>query len=234
MMDWQARKAVGDRHEETVMRELALRGWAVQAVGQGSYPEAIRQALRRTDSPLRQFPDILAACGPAVVAIDAKTSMPGRVSGRFAVSRKCLTAGLQFQGQNIDVPLYYVFGDLTVLTPAEIACYPNDVEHADRGAYVLIRPDRAHTFDEVFGHTHEPWKPRHADDIGTGACAASRARHSEGGRLSTSPAVSPKFADLGIGSRITGLREQFAPAALPGGKASGATQARFPGQTGCG
>lgn len=218
MADWQARKAVGDRHEQRVMRELALRGWAVQAVGQGSYPEAIRQALRRTDSPLRQFPDILAARGPAVVAIDAKTSMPGAASGRFAVSRTCLTAGLQFQGQNIDVPLYYVFGDLAVLTPAEIACYPREVEHAGGGSYVLIRTDRAHTFDEVFGHAHAPETPVHLVGVGPGR-PASRAQYSENELRSTASAMPSKFA----GSRITGFNVQLAPVPLPLGEPANVT-----------
>jgi hypothetical protein len=150
-MDWQTRKTIGDRHEERVMHELEARGWSVQSVGQGTYPEAVRRALCRTDSPLRQFPDIIAARGLAVVAIDAKTSMPSSASGRYAISTKCLAAGLQFQGQNTDIPLYYVFGDLTVLTPAEIACYPSVAQRAGSGAYVMISTERAHHFEEIFG-----------------------------------------------------------------------------------
>jgi hypothetical protein len=150
MADWSERLRVGTAHERRVMRELVVRGWTVQPTGQGTYPAEIREALSRSESPLRQFPDLIAAQGSTIVAVDAKTNLSG-ASGRYAVSRKCLTSGLQFIGTNAPIPLFYVFGDLRVLTPAEIAGYSVSLTDGLTGAYVLISTAGAHTFDEVFG-----------------------------------------------------------------------------------
>ena len=155
MSDWQHRKDIGDQHERRVMDELQRRGWFVHACGQGTYPPAIQRALSRTDSALRQFPDILAALESTVVAIDAKTRMPSSTSSRYAVSRRGINAGLQFQGLNPQIALYYVFGDMTVLTPAEVACYAGETRSFTSGAYFLIRTGRAHRFDDVFGRAVE-------------------------------------------------------------------------------
>ncbi|GGU46141.1 hypothetical protein ACH4HG_41065 [Streptomyces coeruleorubidus] len=57
MRQWQDRKAVGDAHERRVAAALRARGWTVHPCGQGTYPPAVRDALRRTRSALRQFPD---------------------------------------------------------------------------------------------------------------------------------------------------------------------------------
>ena len=151
MVEWRDRRAIGDRHEQRVMHELSVRGWSVHACGQGTYPVEIRHALSRTDSALRQFPDMIAARGAAIVAIDAKTKMPSTTSDRYAISVKCVTAGLQFLGTNAPVPLYYVFGNLTVLTPAEVAFYGSNAQRATTGSYYLVQTHRAHPFDEVFG-----------------------------------------------------------------------------------
>ncbi|AVZ77033.1 hypothetical protein SLUN_37530 [Streptomyces lunaelactis] len=94
--------------------------------GRGTYPTAIQNALRLTSSALRQFPDLIAARGPDPIAIDAKTRMPSTTTNRYAISCKCLLAGLQFLGLYAPVPLYYVFGDLTVLTPPEAMHYPSN------------------------------------------------------------------------------------------------------------
>jgi Holliday junction resolvase len=151
MSDWNTRKTVGDRHEVRVMRELEHRGWTAHRCGQGTYPTAIREALQRSDTALRQFPDLIASRGPDLVAIDAKTSLPSTVSDRYAVSRTCVRAGLVFAGANAPMPLFYVFGDLRVLTPAEVAHYTADSWRPPGGSYHLVSTARAHQFDEVFG-----------------------------------------------------------------------------------
>jgi hypothetical protein len=152
MADWTARKAVGDQHEQQVMGELRARGWEVHPFGQGTYPPMIKAALQLTDSPLRHLPDMLAARGATVVTIDAKTSMRSRTSDRYAISAKCLLAGLQFTGMNAPVPLYYVFGDLTVLTPADVMYYRCHGQQQPTGSYYLVSTSQAYRFNDVFGH----------------------------------------------------------------------------------
>lgn len=151
MANWPLRKEIGDQHEQRITRELEHRGWTVQLCGQGTYPLAIQDALRRTDSALRQFPDLIAARGLDLIAIDAKTRMSSTTTQRYAISRKSLLAGLQFLGMNAPVPLYYVFGDLTVLTPPEVMHYPSNASRHASGSYYLISTHQAHHFDDVFG-----------------------------------------------------------------------------------
>jgi hypothetical protein len=66
---------------------------------------------------------MIAARGMDVVTVDAKARLHSTDTGRYAVSRTSLTAGLQFLGVHAPVPLYYVLGDLGVLTPAEVMHY---------------------------------------------------------------------------------------------------------------
>ncbi|WP_233221324.1 hypothetical protein [Streptomyces carminius] len=151
LADWPARKTTGDRHEQAVAYALEARGWTVHLCGQGTFPAQIQNALRHTDSALRYFPDLIAARGSDLVTVDAKTRMPSTTSSRYAISRRCALAGLQFMGANAPVPLYYVLGDLRVLTPAEVLHYTCHASHPTSGAYHLISTRRAHLFDDVFG-----------------------------------------------------------------------------------
>lgn len=151
MADWQTRHQVGDLHEQRVIWELQRRGWTTHRCGQGTFPPAIRQALRRTESALRHFPDLIAARGTHLVTIDAKTRLPSTHTTRYAVSRTCLTAGMQFLGMNTPFPLFYVFGDLSVLTPVEIMYYASIGHQPPGGSYYLVSTRLAHPFDEVFG-----------------------------------------------------------------------------------
>jgi Holliday junction resolvase len=151
MAGWEARKAIGDQHEQRVIRELRCRGWEVHPFGQGTYPPAIQAALSQTNSPLRHLPDMIAARRQEVVTIDAKTSIRSTSSGRYAVSRGCVMAGLQFAAIYAPVPLLYVFGDLSVLTPAEVAHYSCHGHLQPTGSYYLVSTFQAHRFDDVFG-----------------------------------------------------------------------------------
>ncbi|MEV4013106.1 hypothetical protein AB0J35_21610 [Nonomuraea angiospora] len=148
---WQQRYDVGIKHEQYVLAELGKRGWDVAPAGQGTLPHALRQALSRTTSALRHFPDILAARAGNVVAIDAKARMPASRSRRYAISRDCLEAGLSFLALYRPIPLYYVFGDLGVTTPAEVIAYRSIAQPHPSGAYYLVDQCRTHPFDEVFG-----------------------------------------------------------------------------------
>ncbi|WP_406349776.1 hypothetical protein [Streptomyces sp. NBC_00658] len=151
MTQWQDRWAVGEAHERRVAAALRARGWTVHPCGQGTYPPAVRDALRQTRSALRQFPDLIAARGTDLVTIDAKDRMPSTDTDRYAVSTDTVNAGLLFTAAHAPTPLYYVFGDLKVLPPAEVVHYAAHALRHRSGAFHLVRTERAHRFDEVFG-----------------------------------------------------------------------------------
>ncbi|MEU4516890.1 hypothetical protein AB0G05_46035 [Nonomuraea wenchangensis] len=94
---------------------------------------------------------MIAARGMDVVTIDAKDRMPSTHSDRYTISRKSLLAGLQFLGMHAPIPLFYVLGDLHVLTPAEVMHYGAIEFRQPAGSYYFISTYRAHQFDEVFG-----------------------------------------------------------------------------------
>ena len=148
---WYERRATGEQHERYVKGQLELYGWTVHPCGQGTYPAAIQNALRHTESAFRQFPDMIAARGHDIVAIDAKTRLESTGTDRYAVSRKRLLAGLQLLGTMAPLRLFYVFGDLRVLTPAEVMAYSCHASLHPSGSYYLVSTRLAHQFDEVFG-----------------------------------------------------------------------------------
>ncbi|MEU4358712.1 hypothetical protein [Streptomyces virginiae] len=151
MTSWQERKPVGDAHEQRVATALRQLGWTVQLCGQGTYAPTIQEALRHTRSALRQFPDLIAARGSELITIDAKDRMPSTHSDRYAISTATLNAGLLLTAVHAPTPLYYVFGDMKVLTPAEVLHYAQHALRHHSGAYHLVRTDRAHPFHQVFG-----------------------------------------------------------------------------------
>ena len=148
-MTWEERKAAGDAHEQRVAHELELRGWTVSQCGTGVYKPEIQWALGRSESSIREFPDLIAARDGEVVTIDCKERMSSAETGRYAISRRCLTAGMKFLGANAPVPLYYVFGNLGVLTPAEVMHYGSLGQRG--GSYYLVPGRLGHHFDDVFG-----------------------------------------------------------------------------------
>ncbi|MFC8494156.1 hypothetical protein ACFUJU_25875 [Streptomyces sp. NPDC057235] len=147
---WQDRKHTGDMHEQRVMLALQNLGWAVQRCGQGTYAPPIREALARTDSALRYFPDLIAAREGRLVTIDAKDRMPSTHTDRYAISNATLKAGLLFTAAHAPTPLYYVFGDLKVLTPSEVQHYAAHARQHASGAWLMVSTRQAHAFDDVF------------------------------------------------------------------------------------
>src|SRR5690606_24819329 len=134
--------------EARVYLELEQRGWTVDLFGQGTFKPEIRHALSRSDSRLRQHPDMIAARGMDLVVIDAKDSMSSTETNRYAISRKCVSAGLQWLA-SYGIPLYYVFGNLGVLTPTEVMSYGRIGPRGMGGSYYLINARLAHHFDDV-------------------------------------------------------------------------------------
>lgn len=156
MSTWAERKEVGDLHEQHVAEELTLRGWTVNPWGQGILTHPVRAVLRNTDSSLRWTPDLVAARGENVVLIDCKARMTSSASERHAVERAAVKAHLQYCAWT-DLPLYYVFDTLGVLTPHDVLSAGRIGPHTRVGSgapYYLVSSSLARPFDAVFG-THE-------------------------------------------------------------------------------
>jgi hypothetical protein len=145
-MTYESRKFVGDLHERRVGCELAARGWSVSPFGQGFLSGCIQQALRGSTSGLRYSPDLLAARGDTVVAVDCKGRMPDTTTEQYSLNKEAVRAYCRFVAC-MDVPLVCVFDDLKVLTPAEVMA----LARPTRRAYYLIGSALARPFNDVFG-----------------------------------------------------------------------------------
>lgn len=156
MTSFEDRLAVGIEHEQRVAEELTLRGWAVSPWGQGVLDEGTRAALQATESALRWTPDLVAARGEVVVLVDAKCSLSPH-TGRHSVARDAVRAHLQ-SATLYDVPVYYVFSDLGVMTPHEVLAVGRTGPHLTigrRGPYYLIPGGLCRPFDDVFGSAEQ-------------------------------------------------------------------------------
>lgn len=71
-------------------------------------------------------------------------------TGRYAISRECVNFGIQFVAA-FGVPIFYVFGNLGVLTPQEVMAYGSTGVRAMGGSYYLVDGRLARQFDDVFG-----------------------------------------------------------------------------------
>lgn len=154
MSTWEQRKAAGDDHEQRVAKALEEHGWEVARWGQSILTDRIRATLSQSESRWKHFPDLVAARDGDIVTIDAKDRMRSTETGRYAISRGCLSFGLQFLAA-FGIPVFYVFGNLTVLTPPEVQSYGRVGPRARGGAYYLINGHLAHPFDDVFGAPEE-------------------------------------------------------------------------------
>lgn len=149
-MSWEQRKAIGDHHEQRVTKELEKRGWVAAPYGQVNLRPMVRTAVSRSASPLKYDPDMLATRNGDVLSIDCKDRMPSTDSNRYSVDRDCLDAGLRLSA-TYGIPLFYVFGDLGVLTPWEVRSYGRLGPFAHNGSYYLVDARCAHNFDHIFG-----------------------------------------------------------------------------------
>jgi len=154
VLQFPQRKAVGDKHQDRVKVELEKRGWRVDPQGQDTLSEEVKRALKQTESPERWRPDFLVACGSTIRFVDAKGSMHGVRTDKNLVNKKALAAYLRLTAEQ-DIPVYLVFDDLGVLTPAEvmqIAGYER-LGNAS-GAYLSVPRSRSRRFDDIFGTEH--------------------------------------------------------------------------------
>jgi hypothetical protein len=150
MTNWEQRKMVGEAHEVRIAEEMTARGWEVAPWGQGVLTPPIREALTRSGSRWKHFPDLVAARDGEVITVDGKDRMRSTDTDRYAVSRECVSFGLQFLAA-FGIPIFYVFGNLGVLTPTEVQSYGTLGPRVRGGAYYLVPGRIAHHFDDVFG-----------------------------------------------------------------------------------
>lgn len=149
------RKAIGDQHEMRVRGELELRGWTVAPYGQGVLPEAITRALGRTGSRMRWDPDMIAVNGSTVCLIDAKSSMHGDDAWTYNISRKAVGAHLRMWA-DLDLPIFYVFQNLGVATPAEVMQFCRLATLGQAGGYLSFPAGLPRPFDDYFGAPTTP------------------------------------------------------------------------------
>jgi hypothetical protein len=147
---WAERKAVGDPHEDRVRSELEQRGWTAASYGQGILPEPIQRALKHTNSIMRWDPDLVAAQGSSICLVDAKSSMRGDDAWTYHVSRKAIRAHLRMWTE-LDLPIYYVFHNLGVATPAQLMQWCRLSTLGEAGGYLSIPAGLPVPFDDVFG-----------------------------------------------------------------------------------
>jgi hypothetical protein len=155
MPSFQQRLQVGLDLELRVADELRRRGWDVDRWGQATLSVHVQHAISRTTC--RNMPDLMAARDGDAVAIDAKNRISSTETGRFAISRTCVSFGIQFVAA-FGVPIFYVFGNLGVLTPQEVMSYGHVGPRGMGGSYYLVNGRMAHQFDDVFG------SPQHRDE----------------------------------------------------------------------
>lgn len=146
-MTFEARKYVGDMLERRVACELDERRWSISPFGQGQLSPPVQRGLARTTCALRFLPDIVGVRGGDVVTIDAKSRMPGKETNRYYLRKEAVRAGHQFSAL-MDLPLFYVFDDLRVLTPFEVIA----ADRWTRRPYYTIDSSAGRRFNDVFGH----------------------------------------------------------------------------------
>lgn len=153
MPSFQHRKAVGDAHELRVAGEFSRRGWDVNPWGQGVLTETVQRALQGTDSAFRWTPDLVVAKSNRIALIDCKSRMTSRTTHRHAVERAAVTAHLQLVAWT-QLPVYYVFDNLDVLTPYDVLVAGHNGPYSQAGSgspYYLIATARSLTLDSAFG-----------------------------------------------------------------------------------
>lgn len=146
---WADRKHAGDQLEERVRAELGVRGWTVDLLGQGAMSEPVTAVLGRTKSALRYLPEFIAARKGELCLIDCK----GRISphtGRHSISRAAIQAHLAMRTL-FDLPIYYVFETLGVMTPYDVQRFADTRVGGRGGAYYLVSAAEARPFDAFFG-----------------------------------------------------------------------------------
>jgi hypothetical protein len=143
--------------EEKVAAELVARGWVAERFGQGQLSEQMRDMIKRVKTRVRYMPDIIAAkrfgARTSLIFVDAKAGDKWRETGRHDVEAAALDGAEAFQAM-ADCPVYFVFSDGGVVTPAvfrELAA-PGPYRGVGSGTpFLLATREVCQRFDAVFG-----------------------------------------------------------------------------------
>jgi hypothetical protein len=132
---------------------LIARGWSVDTYGQGAMKQEIREALHSGNSGLRWNPDLIAARGREVKFVDCKASVQPRPTGRHTIEQAAVSAHNQIIAV-FDIPVFYVFEDMTVLTPRDVLSFGEPGKPAANGSgqpYYVVDARHGRVFDTAFG-----------------------------------------------------------------------------------
>lgn len=140
---------IGMEHELRVQEEFFRRGWDVETWGMGTWSPKARRRLIAAKSKIRNAPDMLCTRGADEVAfVDAKQSL-SQQTARYTISHACIDYAQAF-GALFGHNVYYVFGNLMVLTVSEVRAYA-ELKSQSNGAYVMVNSFWGRPFDDLFG-----------------------------------------------------------------------------------
>ncbi|MFC9973556.1 hypothetical protein ACFVH6_21945 [Spirillospora sp. NPDC127200] len=153
MTTYDIRKRLGDRHEEHVAEALRTRGWRVAPYGMGTQRPIHRAMIHASGSPLRFEPDLMISPENApqrVQLIDCKAQF-NTAENYLAVNEECVRAQLTFMAAT-QLPIWYVFSDLSVSTPNEVLAFGRKSAPAPGGSWHFRIPRLLNReFDSIFG-----------------------------------------------------------------------------------
>lgn len=157
-----SRRAFSDRLadglmlERRVIEQLGQRGWLAEPFGQGLLSPAMRRRLRRTKSPARWLPDIVAArrlpnSRTELIFIDTKR---GRDDTDLHAVEVAALAAAESWSEFSRCPFWFVLGDqLDVIAPDAVRATSRpgpDRGHGSGTPYVLVPQAACRTF-AIFG-----------------------------------------------------------------------------------
>lgn len=150
---------IGRRHEQRTLDALRERGWDSELFGQSLLTEPMSDRLGRVDTPVRWMPDIIAGKNiggrQRIVFVEAKGGTRYRDTGNHDIQVASLDAAekwVTFAGG--ECPLFYIFDDLGVTTPAAIraSCWEGQYRGNGSGTpFVLFPTAICRPIDAIFG-----------------------------------------------------------------------------------
>jgi hypothetical protein len=151
--NWAQRNLIGAELEWRVGAALIARGWSIDKYGQGAMKQEIREALHSGTSGLRWNPDLIIVREREIKFVDCKASLQAHPTGRHAIEQAAVSAHNQIIAV-FDIPVFYVFEDMTVLTPRDVLSFGEPGKPGANGSgqpYYLVEARHGRAFDTVFG-----------------------------------------------------------------------------------
>jgi hypothetical protein len=122
LSSWALRKQRGDAHEKRVAEELEKHGWEVNKWGQALLTPKILAAFQSNRTGMCWTPDFVVARGERLACVDAKGNMTSDGRDVHFVERGAVDAHMR-HFICYGVQTFYVFGDLSVITPNEVVLH---------------------------------------------------------------------------------------------------------------